>query len=90
MPTIEWSAVQSLAHQVLAEGLAGWQDCYPDVTVRRIVVYNDPARHLLEKSCSTQLLVVGSHGRGGCPGMPLGSVSTAMIEAVDIPVIMAR
>ena len=62
MPTMEWPAVQSRAHQVLADGLAGWQDCYPDVTVQRIVVHNDPARHLLEKSCSAQLLVVGSHG----------------------------
>src|SRR5271166_394945 len=88
MPTVEWPAVQSRAHQVLADGLAGWQDCYPDVTVQRIVVHNDPARHLLEKSCSAQLLVVGSHGRGG--SMLLGSVTTAVIEAADIPVIVAR
>lgn len=90
MPTMEWSAVQSRAHQVLTEGLAGWDDCYPDVTVRRIVVYNEPARHLLEKSCSAQLLVVGSHGRGGCPGMLVGSVSTAVVKAAGIPVIVAR
>jgi nucleotide-binding universal stress UspA family protein len=90
MPTMEWSGLQSRAHQVLAEGLAGWQDCYPDVTVRRIVVYNDPARHLLKKSCSAQLLVVGSHGRGGCPGMMLGSVSTAVVKAAGVPVIVAR
>ena len=90
MPTMEWSGLQSRAHQVLAEGLAGWQDCYPDVTVRRIVVYNDPARHLLEKSCSAQLLVVGSRGRGGYPGMMLGSVSTAVVNEVGIPVIVAR
>jgi nucleotide-binding universal stress UspA family protein len=89
MPTMKSSAAQSRAQQVLAEGLAGWQDCYPDVRVRRIVVYNDPARHLLEKSCSAQLLVVGSHGRGRWPGM-LGSVSTALVGAVDIPVVVAR
>jgi nucleotide-binding universal stress UspA family protein len=52
-------------------------------------VYNDPARHLLEKSCSAQLLVVGSHGRGRWPGM-LGSVSTAMVRVADIPVVVAR
>jgi nucleotide-binding universal stress UspA family protein len=90
MPTMEWSALKPRARQVLAAGLAGWQDCYPDVTVRRIVVYNEPARHLLEESCSAQLLVVGSHGRGGRPGMLLGSVTTAVVKAVGIPVIVAR
>ena len=55
MPTMEWSALQSKAHQTLEEGLAGWQECYPDVTVRRIVVYNQPARHLLNQSQSAQL-----------------------------------
>jgi hypothetical protein len=47
-PNMERSTLQSRAHQVLEEGLAGWQDCYPDVTIRRIVVYNDPARQLSE------------------------------------------
>jgi nucleotide-binding universal stress UspA family protein len=89
-PNMEWSTPQSRAHQVLEEGLAGWQDCYPDVTVRRVVVYNDPARQLSEKSCSAQLLVVGSHGRGGRPGVMLGSVTAAVLKDVGIPVIVAR
>lgn len=89
MPTMEWPALESKAHQVLTEGLAGWKDSYPDVTVRRIVVFNEPARHLLEESCSAQLLVVGSHGRGRCPAMTLGSVSTVVVEAIGIPVIVA-
>ena len=69
---------------------AGRLDCYPDLTVRRIVVNNDPARQLSETSCSAQLLVVGSHGRGGRPGVMLGSVTTAVLKDVGIPVIVAR
>jgi nucleotide-binding universal stress UspA family protein len=87
MPDTDWSTSQSRARQVLEEGLAGWQDNYPDVTVRRIVVSSDPARQLSKQSCSAQLLVVGSHRRSG---VTLGSATAAVLKDVGIPVIVAR
>ena len=86
----EWSALQSRAAEILAERLAGWQERYPDVTVHRRLVFDRPARRLLDESESAQLVVVGSHGRGGFAGMLLGSVSTAVVHAARIPVIVAR
>ena len=86
----QWSTLQSRAAELLAERLAGWQERYPDVTVHRRLVFDRPARHLLEESESAQLVVVGSHGRGGYAGMLLGSVSTAVVHAARIPVIVAH
>lgn len=89
-PSMEWSTQEALHNEILAERLAGWRDRYPDVIVRPRVVWDDPARHLLDESKSAQLVVVGSHGRGGFAGMLLGSVSMAVAHAVQIPVIVAR
>lgn len=85
-----WTRLRSAAEETLAERLVGWRERYPDVTVQRVVVTNRPAQHLIERSASAQLVVVGSHGRGGFAGMLLGSVGTAVVQAVRAPVIVAR
>jgi nucleotide-binding universal stress UspA family protein len=90
IPSIEWSAQQAVGEEALSERLAGWRERYPDVAVRRKVVLDAPAHHLLDEGESAQLLVVGCHGRGGFSGMMLGSVSTAVAQAARVPVIVAR
>ncbi|MGH3632775.1 universal stress protein [Mycobacterium sp.] len=89
-PAIEWPAIKPEAEQTLAERLAGWQDRYPDVTVRRVVECDQPTYHLIKQSESAQLVVVGSHGRGGFAGMLLGSVGSAVAHSSRVPVIVAR
>ncbi|MEZ0350739.1 universal stress protein [Mycobacterium sp. pR1184] len=88
--SLEESALRSAAEEVLAERLAGWRERYPDVNVTRIVEYGSAATHLLEHSKFAQLVVLGSHGRGGVAGMLLGSVSSAVAQGVQVPVIVAR
>lgn len=87
---MEASVVQSAAEKTLAESLAGWQERYPEVPVHRVVGYEHPARHILERSERAQLVVLGSHGRGGFAGMMLGSVSTVVAQEARVPVIVAR
>lgn len=90
LPDAEWAALTGGSEAVLAECLAGFQERYPDVTVHRLLVLDRPARHLIDHSKSAQLVVVGSHGRGGFAGMLLGSVSNAVVHASQTPVIVAR
>lgn len=90
IPRSLWPDVKSDAEAILAERLAGYGDRYPDVTVHREVVFDQPARHLLDAGESAQLLVLGSHGRGGFAGMLLGSVSSTVVHATHTPVIVAR
>ena len=87
LPWLDWP---SEAERSLAEYLAGWQERYPDVKVNRLVGLDHPGRALIEESESAQLVVVGSHGRGGFTGMLLGSVSNAVVHSVHTPVIVAR
>ena len=85
-----WDNMGEWAQEVLAERLAGWAERYPDVTVHRIVEKDRPARRLLDHAEKAQLLVVGSHGRGGFSRLLLGSVSTAVVHGARMPVIVAR
>ena len=89
-PGADWTSQEAMGEALLSERLAGWQERYPDVLVRRVVVPDRPAHQLLEQAQSAQLLVVGSHGRGGFAGMLLGSVSTSVVHHARMPVIVAR
>lgn len=86
---LDWSGVEAEAERSLAESLAGWQERYPDVKVHRLIVRDRPARQLVEQSETAQLVVVGSHGRGGLSAM-LGSVSNSVLHSVRMPLIVAR
>jgi nucleotide-binding universal stress UspA family protein len=89
-PDVDWPATHSIGEEILAERLAGWQEQYPDVNVDRIVVRDQPARQLVERSEEAQLVVVGSRGRGGFAGILVGSVSETVAQLARMPVIVAR
>src|ERR1700722_8641902 len=76
--------------RLMSDALAGWQERYPDVTVRKLLVCEQPARALVETSQSAQLVVLGSHGRNALTRRFLGSVSNAVVQSVRMPVIVAR
>ncbi|WP_082958189.1 universal stress protein [Mycobacterium alsense] len=87
---MDWRDREREGEEILAERLAGWQERYPEVHVERLLFCDKPSRWLLEQSEHAQLVVVGSRGRGGFPGMLLGSVSSAVAQSAKVPVIVVR
>ncbi|MEV3901499.1 universal stress protein [Mycobacterium sp. NPDC050551] len=89
-PQTDWEHLRAKVDLHMSDRLAAWQERYPGVTVHRETVPDQPARRLVERSQDAQLLIVGSHGHGGVASVLLGSVSTAVVQAASIPVIVAR
>ncbi|WP_431768052.1 universal stress protein [Mycobacterium mantenii] len=87
---MDWRDSEAEGQEILAERLAGWHDQYPDVCVKRLVVCDKPARWLLAEAEDSQLVIIGSHGRGGFAGMLLGSVSSLVAQSAMVPVIVTR
>ncbi|MDQ1655276.1 MAG: hypothetical protein QOD41_359 [Cryptosporangiaceae bacterium] len=82
----EIDAMNGEEARALAEILAGWQEKYPDVRVKREVIHGPPAEQLVAASNGAELLVVGTRGHGGFEGLLMGSVSQAAIHHASCPV----
>lgn len=89
-PGVVWEDVLPQVDRDIAGRLEQWERRFPGVTVRRVVEPDMPARRLVNYSHTAQLVVVGSHGHGGVASALLGSVSSAVVQAVRIPVVVAR
>ena len=87
---MDWRTYRDQGAELLGERLAGWQERYPDVEVRRRLVCDVPDRWLVDESKNAQLVVLGSGGRGGYAGMHLGSVTSAVVRSARVPVIVVR
>lgn len=87
---IGWEPVLEAEQRVLAERLAGWQERYPQVVVHRAVAHGRPARALIVRAATAQLLIVGSSGRAGLSGLLHGSTSQALLYESPCPLAIVR
>ncbi len=77
-------AVRELVNKAATE--AG--ESVPDVTVT--VTTGNPAEELIRASRDADIVVVGSHGRGGFASLLLGSVSNQVVHHAACPVVVIR
>lgn len=85
-----WDRLRQEAVNRVEATLDTWRAKYPSVWVSTHVIRDRPAVALLEAGQTAQLLVVGSHGRGGFAGMRLGSVARRLVHHADCPVLIVR
>lgn len=83
-------AMSAQERKILQDELAPMREKYPEVTVEEVVERDRPIQVLKENSDDAQLLVLGSHGRGGFRGMLLGSTSRALLQYAPCPMMVVR
>ena len=86
----QWEEIEGEQQQLLDERLADLVAKYPKVDVKKLITRDRPIRALVDAAEGAQLLVVGSHGRGGFKGMLLGSTSRALLQSAPCPMMVVR
>ena len=71
-----------------ADLLGAWRAKYPHVPAELTISSESPAAALVEASRAADLVVVGSRGSGGFPGLRLGSVTDAVLRYAACPVLV--
>jgi nucleotide-binding universal stress UspA family protein len=94
---VESSEIQDLvdsrrreAELAVSELLAGWSERHPDIRIRRVFETRHPVEALVAHSADGDLLVIGTRGGGGIPGLALGSVARAVVAGSCSPVLLVR
>ncbi|APT89702.1 universal stress protein [Corynebacterium frankenforstense DSM 45800] len=86
----QWEEIEGEQKKLLDERLADLVAKYPKVDVKKLITRDRPIRALVDAAEGAQLLVVGSHGRGGFKGMLLGSTSRALLQSAPCPMMVVR
>jgi nucleotide-binding universal stress UspA family protein len=78
------------AELAVCETLAGWSEQHPDITITKVFETRHPVEALVAHSAQADLVVIGTRGGGGIPGLALGSVARAVVAGSCSPVLLVR
>jgi nucleotide-binding universal stress UspA family protein len=90
---LEWGdvrAVHQAAEELLENVTREVAGEFDDVEIERRVVEGPPTSGLVDESRGADLLVVGSRGHGGFPGLLLGAVSQQSAQHAACPVVIVH
>lgn len=90
VPTYNQADYRRDAEEVLQRTIDAVGDALDDIEVNAHVIEVRPALALLNAAQDADLVVIGSHGFVGFPGMHLGSTASFMVHHSPCPVVVCR
>jgi nucleotide-binding universal stress UspA family protein len=88
--TASWGEYAKALEAKVDTALADGRRSHPDVKVEYEVVEEEPVRALVDRSEGANVLVVGSRGRGGFPGLHVGSTALQLMGRSACPILFIR
>lgn len=85
-----FDAQHSLALEVVEDAVARARELSPGLQVSYALAPTGPVLALDTESAGAQLLVVGAHGHKGWSGLAFGSVTSAVVDGAQCPVMVAH
>ena len=90
VPTYTQSDYRRDAEEVLNRTILATGDALDGIDFHAHAIETRPALALLNAAEDADLVVIGSHGFGGFPGMHLGSTASFMVHHSPCPVVICR
>lgn len=85
-----WDEYAARLEEQVEAALADERRNHPDVKVEYEVVSAEPVKALQDRTEGANLLVVGSRGSGGFPGLHVGSVALQLMGRSSCPLLLIR
>lgn len=86
----EWKVIEERQRERVEASIKVARSRYPDVEVQVEIMHGPSTKTLSEATGRTNLMVIGTRGRGGFAGKLLGSVSHKVLQAASCPVIVVK
>jgi len=87
-----WETISSLLEEEGTTALNALDEYVGDIDSRREIVEGSPSRRIVQyaEDEAIDLIVMGTHGRGGIDRLLLGSVAERVVRTSSVPVLTVR